>query len=100
LKYLVIFALAALILVFVYRRVRPYIQAVQKFMSIASNVLHQEETTKRSAIAENKLVRCVACGTWIPSARAISAGSGVSRYCSTDCLEKPRKDERKISNIR
>ena len=37
---------------------------------------------------ENKLIRCVACGTWVPADRAIGPGSKLSEYCSRECIEK------------
>jgi ribosomal protein S26 len=53
---------------------------------------------KASIKTENKLVRCVACGTWIPADRAIGAGSKLSEYCSRECLEKSATGkERKLA---
>jgi ribosomal protein S26 len=57
-------------------------------------------TSQRSGSikTENKLVRCVACGTWIPADRAIGPGSKLSEYCSRECLEKSASSkERKLA---
>jgi predicted nucleic acid-binding Zn ribbon protein len=96
LKYLLVAALAALIFIFAYRKLRPYVIAVRKFINIASNIVSPNEPPHRTELSENKLVRCIACGTWVPASRAI----GGSRYCSTECLEKPRSERRKVSRIR
>jgi hypothetical protein len=83
LKYLIIAVVAALVFVLVYRRVRPYLQLMQKVVS----ALNQEPAERRrTSQAEHKLVRCVNCGTWIPSDKATRVGSTI--YCSTECLEK------------
>ena len=96
-KYLIIFAVGAVLIAFVYRRLRPYIQGVRKFVNLASTIVNQDGMPERTT-GENKLTRCVSCGTWVPANRVI--GSGASRYCSTECLEKPRSEDRKVSNIR
>jgi hypothetical protein len=46
------------------------------------------EPLRRAGSAGQKLVRCEACGTWVPEARALSLRSSTSSYCSTACLER------------
>lgn len=98
-KYLIILAVIALVFALVYRKMRPYILAVRKFMNIASSVVSDAGAPRQTAAGENKLIRCIACGTWVPATRAIAAGAGGATYCSTECLEKPRSASRKISGL-
>jgi len=91
LKYLIIGALLALVFLLVYSRVRPYLELLRKVSSALKGTLDADSSPGprgRSTKTENKLVRCVACGTWIPVERAIGAGSNMSEYCSRECLEK------------
>jgi len=97
LKYLVIAALLFLFLLLLYSRVRPYIEAIRKVMASLQGGSQQANGGKRSSVkVESKLVRCVACGTWIPADRVISA-MGSSAYCSRECLEKPPKEHKAAS---
>jgi hypothetical protein len=97
LRYLVIAALLFLFLLLLYSRVRPYIQAIKKVMaSLQGGAQQATGETRSSAKVESKLVRCVACGTWIPANRVISA-MGSSAFCSRECLEKPPKEHKAAS---
>jgi hypothetical protein len=89
-KYLIIGALLALLFLFIYSRLRPYIELLRKVSSTLKGTLDAtapRTTRSGSTKTENKLVRCVACGTWIPTERAIG-GKNMSEYCSRECLEK------------
>jgi hypothetical protein len=88
-KYLVIAALVSLAFIFIYSRLRPYLQAIYKVITFlnGANSSAGQSTTKNPAL-EHKLIRCVSCGTWIPANRAITLSSGLATYCSQDCLEK------------
>jgi hypothetical protein len=92
LKYLVVGAVLALIFLLIYWRLEPYIAALRKVLSLLRGTGENASgtATRRSGSikTENKLVRCVACGTWIPAERAIGPGSRLSEYCSPECLEK------------
>jgi hypothetical protein len=80
-----------LLFIFIYSRLEPYIAIVKKVLGILRGTLDSADSTSRrsgSVKTENKLVRCVACGTWIPADRAIGPGSNLSEYCSRECLEK------------
>ena len=91
LKYLIIGALLALVFLLIYSRLRPYIELLGKVSSALKGSLDATSSpTARggSTKTENKLVRCVACGTWIPTERAIGGGKNMSEYCSRECLEK------------
>ena len=91
-KYLVIGAVVALLLIFIYSRLEPYLKVIRKVLSVLRGTSTGGNVSPAgrggSIRTENKLVRCVACGTWIPADRAIGPGSRMSEYCSRECLEK------------
>jgi hypothetical protein len=98
LKYLIIGALLALLFLLIYSRLRPYLELLRKVSSALKGTLDAASSPSprgSSTKGENKLVRCVACGTWIPAARAIGAGSNMSEYCSLECLEKAAKGRKR-----
>ena len=96
-KYLVIAALLFLFLLLLYSRVRPYINAIKKVMaSLQGGSQQTPGGTRSTGKVESKLVRCVACGTWIPADRVISA-MGSSAFCSRECLEKPPREHKAVS---
>jgi hypothetical protein len=90
LKYLVIAALLALLLLLVYSKLYPYVQMLKKILGAAKSVVDAPVSRSNKAKAATKggrkLVRCVGCGTWVPAERAIGAG-GQSVYCSRECIE-------------
>lgn len=97
-KYLVIAALLALLLLLVYSRLYPYIQAIKKVFGVAKSIATPSSSGDEfgsSIKGDKKLVRCVGCGTWVPADRAIGAGRS-SVYCSRECIEKSAgSDKRK-----
>jgi lysine/ornithine N-monooxygenase len=103
LKFLVIAALLALLLLLLYSRLYPYVQFVKKILGVAKTIVQSpsglhEETRSASTKGARKLVRCVGCGTWIPAARAIETRGAQSVYCSRECIEKTANGkERKIA---
>ena len=104
LKYLVIAALVALLLLLLYSRVHPYIQFLKKILGAAKTVADSQSTGGRAvrnsrAKVDGKLVRCVSCGTWIPAERAIGPKTNLASYCSRECLEKSSaSDKRKAAS--
>jgi hypothetical protein len=92
LKYLFLVALVALLFVFLYRRLRPYLKLVREFLN---TIRHFQQITATRPGPSNqqpeKLVCCVTCGTWVPIGRAISAASGPAVFCSTDCLKGKKR---------
>jgi len=92
LKYLVVAALLALLLILVYSRVRPYLAFLQKIVGTLNAVADSAPASKAARASTvsttSKLVRCDSCGTWVPADRAIGARVGSSTYCSRACLEK------------
>jgi hypothetical protein len=102
LKFLVIAALFALLLLLLYSRIYPYLQFVKKILGVAKTMgpsNNPDDTASRAAgKTDGQLVRCVGCGTWIPVERAIGNKAGMSFYCSRDCIEKKsNSNERKIA---
>ena len=100
-KYLIIAALASIIFVLVYSRVRPYLKLIQKIVN-SLNAAVDITTTSTPAQqpktpSKNKLVRCASCGTWIPAERALSLNSGLATFCSAECMANRGSKERKIA---
>jgi hypothetical protein len=92
LKYLVLIALVALLLFFLYRRLRPYLKLLREFVNTIRHfqqVITRPPTTGKQP--PEKLVSCLTCGTFVPIGRAITAGSGDAVFCSTDCLRGPKR---------
>jgi hypothetical protein len=91
-KLLLVLALLALLVWFLYRRLRPYIQILRQFLGVFKGTIdagsHSSpgEFRQDSQIADSKLVRCAECNTWIPLSRALNANS--NSYCSRECLKK------------
>jgi hypothetical protein len=94
LKALIIAALLTLLLLLLYSRIYPYVQIIKKLFGGVARTLNDPPTmsggTSQSAAGKSvgKLVRCVGCGTWIPTERAIGTGGGRPPYCSRECIEK------------
>jgi hypothetical protein len=100
LKYLFVLALFAVVVAFVYWRLRPYIRAARRILGAvrqaqeagarmgAAPPADLPRRERRAAAPGEKLVRCAACGTWMPAGRAVTLrATGVS-YCSHACLER------------
>jgi len=95
-KYLIALALFAAVALLVYWRLRPYIRGVRRFIGVvremrrmsegAPSGLPRQEASPKKAAAD-KLLRCAACGTWMPASRAVSLRGGAT-YCSHACLER------------
>jgi|KBSMisStandDraft_5_1062788.scaffolds.fasta_scaffold213476_3 hypothetical protein len=101
-KYLIIAALASIIFVLVYSRVRPYLKLIQKIVN-SLNAAVDITTTSTPAQqpktpSKNKLVRCESCGTWIPAERALNLNAGLATFCSAECMAANKgSKERKIA---
>lgn len=98
-KYLVIAALASIVFVLIYTRVRPYLKLLQKVMqslNVVTDINTSTASTQRTP-SRNKLVRCERCGTWIPAERALSLNSGLATFCSPECMAKEPAKTRKIA---
>ena len=93
-KYLLILLLLALVGGFIYMRLRPYIRAARRFLGVVRAAQQMgappppQDLPRRERPAGGKLVRCAACGTWMPSANAVTLRSTGVSYCSHACLER------------
>lgn len=95
-KYLIILGLVALVFYLIlFWRLRRYFPVARQIFSITRNLYRMTKGAEGisqpvAAARQNereKLVRCAACGTWIPSGRALQLRANSSVYCSTTCLE-------------
>ena len=97
-KYLFVLTLFALVAFFVYWRLRPYIRGLRRLLGAVREVNRMRAAASAAqsdlpgrdrpkAAAGERLVRCAACGTWMPSSRAVSLRAGAT-YCSHACLER------------
>ena len=86
-KYLVVIALLALLLVFLYRRLRPYLKSARDFLKTVRQVQQAVTSQMRQKTgAPEKLIQCARCGIWVPETRALSAPYGSALYCSAECV--------------
>lgn len=99
-KVLVISVLLALLLLLLYSRLYPYIQFLKKIFGGVARTLNDAAANSGGASKAaggktvGKLVRCVSCGTWIPTERAIGGGRR-DIYCSRECIEKSAGSEKR-----
>ena len=101
-KYLLVLALFAVVAFMAYWRMRPFIRGVRRFLGVLREVnrmstgAQQQDLPRRrqkSAPGE-KLVRCSACGTWMPASRAVTLRATGVNYCSHSCLERAAAPQR------
>ena len=100
-KYLFIVAVLVLLATLLYWRLRPYIATARRVLGFVRDMRHMntgnlKDDARNPTGASEKLVRCQACETWIPSTRALILGrsSSASYYCSHVCLERAADDNR------
>jgi hypothetical protein len=93
LKLTVILILLALFFGLLYYRLRPYIMMARRMFGFMRDVrgMNRNEplaqTLNSETTADQRLVRCDACGTWIPATRAVKLRASRATYCSHGCLE-------------
>jgi hypothetical protein len=92
LKLLIVLGILAVIFLLIYLRLRPFIKMARQMFGVARDVrgaMRQEPAAAGSARSSSgdRLVRCAACETWIPSSRAVKLRSSNTSYCSHACLE-------------
>ena len=99
-KVLLVIGLVALLFVLLYRRLRPYLKAVQNFLNTIRQ-FQQINTTqagrRRAEQQSEKLVHCETCGTWVPIGRAVSSGSSGAFFCSAECQRGRDVKRRSVS---
>lgn len=96
-KYLFVLGLFAAVTFLVYWRLRPYIRGLRRFLGAVRELRRVNEGASAGGFpsrqaspkkaANDKLLRCAACGTWMPASRAVSLRRGAT-YCSHACLER------------
>ena len=99
-KYLVVLGIIALIFYLIlFWRLRHYLPVARRIFGITRDIYRMTKSNEgaqpvaRSTRGEGeKLVRCAACGTWIPAGRAVRLKSAT--YCSTSCLENAASEPR------
>ncbi|HJR08458.1 MAG TPA: hypothetical protein VJ842_14450 [Pyrinomonadaceae bacterium] len=94
-KYLIVAAIVGAILFLLYLRLRPYINAARRVLAVfrEARAMSAGQATPNAARrkrtdAEERLVRCASCGTWLPASRALTLRSTSSTFCSHACLER------------
>jgi len=101
LKYLLLGMLLAFVATLVYFKLRPYLSFARRVFALfreARRLSHEQQSPlepRASSRVNEKLTRCVACGTWLPASRVIALRSSSATYCSHACLERAAGDERK-----
>jgi predicted SprT family Zn-dependent metalloprotease len=103
-KYLIVLALFAAVAFIAYWRLRPYIRGARRFLGVLREVRSMREGVPQQSspkkVTNEKLLRCAACGTWMPASRAVRLRGGAS-YCSHTCLERaadaPRHERKSAS---
>jgi hypothetical protein len=96
-KYLVVLILFAVVAAYAYWRLRPYIRGARRLFGALREVNRMREgarpsdipakQTGRKAASNERLLRCAACGAWMPASRAVTLRAGAT-YCSHACLER------------
>ncbi|HYO92674.1 MAG TPA: hypothetical protein VEQ40_13615 [Pyrinomonadaceae bacterium] len=94
-KYLLILGIIALIFyLLILWRMRRYFPVIRQIFGITRSLYRMTKGAQGDATVaaprqtdQDRLVRCAACGTWIPSGRAVRLRAKASVYCSTTCLE-------------
>lgn len=100
-KLVIILSLLVIVLSLLYFRLRPYIKVARQIFGVmrgARSMGHNEtaqQPLRPEATTANKLIRCDACGTWIPATRAVKLRSSRSTYCSHACLEASTNESRR-----
>ncbi|HEY0005782.1 MAG TPA: hypothetical protein VGB17_13315 [Pyrinomonadaceae bacterium] len=92
-KYLLVLIILALLLFFIYRRLRPYLATARHVLGILRSFKNMgagaanSEPLRTASRGGERLVRCASCETWIPAAQAVRLRSSKAYYCSHTCLE-------------
>ena len=93
-KLLLVAFLFAVVGTLIYLRLRPYIALARRVFGVVRTArrLHVNEPSSAApgapAQTNEPLVRCAACGTWLPAARALVFRATKASYCSADCIER------------
>ena len=92
-KLLLVIIVLAFVAAFVYVRVRPYVTTARRLLGFVRDARNlaandpADASRRRASRSAEKLVRCSACGTWLPASRALPHRNSSSVFCSHACLE-------------
>lgn len=96
-KYLLILLVIIILFILLYRRLRPYIATAQHILGIVRDVRRMSssdghsqassEPLRRASQSTDRLLRCAACNTWIPTSRALKSSASGPFFCSRECLK-------------
>ena len=100
-KYLLVLALFAVVAFMAYWRMRPFIRGVRRFLGVLREVNRMSAGAPQNlprrqpkGAPGERLVRCAACGTWMPASRAVTLRTTGATYCSHSCLERAAAPQR------
>ncbi|MCY7374954.1 MAG: hypothetical protein LH472_03150 [Pyrinomonadaceae bacterium] len=90
-KWLIILALIAVLVIFIVSRYRKQIQMALYVFRMFRKMRQMNKTDEKQIEMREEeqniaLVNCAKCGTWIPQNKALKLRSDVF-YCSATCLE-------------
>jgi hypothetical protein len=92
-KWLIILALLALVVIFVAVKYRRHIQTgiyvlkmFRKMRQMSKPEKHEKQIETAGDAGDVQLVRCAKCGSWIPRHSAMKLSKN-NFYCSSKCLE-------------
>ena len=87
-RYVVVIAFVGLLLfllLLLFRKLQPYLIAGRDLLLTLRDLKNKLTQPAKSQTQPEKLIRCEACGTWVPGARMLVAKSG-KMFCSRECL--------------
>lgn len=98
-KYALILLLLVAVAGIIYWRLRPYLKMARRVLGVVRDVRRVSTGAGGPGVASrgrsdmkmastDKLVRCAACGTWLPASRAVTLRASNASYCSHACLER------------
>lgn len=95
-KYLILLIIIAVIFIFIFRRMLPYIRMMRRFLGVMREVNRMRAPSAPSDMQRRSekrtptepLVRCAVCGTWVAESRALTLRATQTTYCSHSCLER------------
>lgn len=93
-RFLLVAFLLAVVGTLIYLRLRPYLAVARRVFGVVRTArrLHVNDPSaaapRAPAQTNEPLVRCAACGTWLPTSRALVFRATKAVYCSPDCIER------------
>lgn len=94
-KYLIILTIVCFCAALIYLRLRPYIALVRQALGVvrAARGLNMNDRSagtppRPPQNTGEPLVRCTACGAWLPASRALVFRATKATYCSSACMER------------